>query len=230
MTKQEVIEKIKKCLALSASSNENEAEIALRQARALMDKHGIDELEMLAAGASESQTNSFAKKSPPNYESMLAANIGTAFGCHVLFTHSKYRHHGQWKFIGCGAAPEIAMYAFQVLYRQVKRQRAEHIKTKLKRCKTVTKVRRADLFCDGWVRSVAGKIKDFVGSDEQTAVIDAYLSKNYPTLSELKSRDRNPNPNMSDRDWNDYLAGRRSGSDAELNRGVHGNQSAGLLN
>jgi len=34
MTKKEAIDKIKKCLALSASSNEHEAELALRQAKA----------------------------------------------------------------------------------------------------------------------------------------------------------------------------------------------------
>ena len=48
MNKEDVIKKIKKCLRLSASSNEHEAETALRQARALMEKYGIDDAEMAA--------------------------------------------------------------------------------------------------------------------------------------------------------------------------------------
>lgn len=220
MTKSEVIDKIKKCLALSSSSNEHEAATALRQARLLMEKHGIGELEMLAAGASEAAIDSVAKKFPPHYESALSASIGAAFGCQVLFTHSRYRDHGQWKFIGCGAAPEIASYAFHVLNRQVKQQRAAHIKSKLKRCKPATKVRRADLFCDGWVRSVISKISDFAGTPEQDRAIEAYLTQNYPETTDLKSRDRNSGREICSRDLNDYAAGRKSGAEAELNRGV----------
>lgn len=36
-----ILAKIKKCLALASSSNPNEAATALRQARALMEKHGV---------------------------------------------------------------------------------------------------------------------------------------------------------------------------------------------
>lgn len=42
MTKEEVIKKIKKLLALSASANMHEAAIAMRHAEALMREHRID--------------------------------------------------------------------------------------------------------------------------------------------------------------------------------------------
>lgn len=35
------LSKIKKCLALSSSDNPHEAAAAMRQAKALMDKHGV---------------------------------------------------------------------------------------------------------------------------------------------------------------------------------------------
>lgn len=38
---KDVFEKIKKCLALSKSSNENEATIALKQAKLLMDRNNL---------------------------------------------------------------------------------------------------------------------------------------------------------------------------------------------
>lgn len=227
MTKKEAIEKIKKCLALSASSSENEAETALRQAQALMAKFGVDEADMLAAGVSEAYAKAGALRQPANWESRLAGRVADAFGCNIIFKGGM--NASKWTFIGCGASPEIATYAFEVLFRQVKRQRTEHIKTALKRCKTVTKTRRADLFCEGWVQSVAGKINSFAGSEEQDAQIDAYMQLTYPSLVDMKTRNRNKSANLSDRDYNDFAAGRNNGQNAELNRGVDGSQSAGLL-
>jgi hypothetical protein len=46
MLDDRVLGKIKKCLALSASSNPHEAEVALRQAHALMAKHGVSSHEI----------------------------------------------------------------------------------------------------------------------------------------------------------------------------------------
>lgn len=228
MTKKEAIEKIKKCLALSASSSENEAEIALRQAQALMAKFGVDEADILAAGVSEAYAKAGALRQPANWESRLAGRVADAFGCNIIFKGGM--NASKWTFIGCGASPEIATYAFEVLFRQVKRQRAEHIKTALKRCKTVTKTRRADLFCEGWVQSVAGKINTFAGSENQDAQIDAYMQLTYPSLVDMKTRNRNKSANLSNRDYNDFAAGRNHGKNAELNRGVDGSQSSGLLN
>lgn len=227
MNKKAAIEKIKKCLALSASSNEHEAETALRQAQALMAKFGIDEDEMLAAGVSEAYAKAGALRQPANWESRLAGRIADAFGCNIIFKGSM--NTSSWTFIGCGASPDVAKYAFEVLFRQLKRQRADHIKTALKRCKTATKTRRADLFCEGWVHAVAGKIASFAGSEKQDAQIDAYMQITYPSLVTMKTRNRNKKASFSNRDFNDYAAGRNNGSDAELNHGVSGQQNQGLI-
>lgn len=231
--REKIIDKIKKCLRLSASSNEHEAEAALRQARKLMEAHGITVLDIQAAEAEERRAKSGAKNHPANWEAMLAAKIGKAFGCRIIFAkefdHRNFDFVGRWVFIGCGVAPEIGQYAFEVLYRQAKRARAEHIKTKLNRCGPTSKVRRGDLFSEGWVHAVAGKIEVFAGTEQQTAAIDAYMGKHYPTLGNLKSRDRNdPSRRLSDREYDDYASGRRAGKDAELNRGVGGSSPLAL--
>ena len=44
--RDKILDKIKKCLALSASSNEHEAEAALRQARKMMEANGITDLDI----------------------------------------------------------------------------------------------------------------------------------------------------------------------------------------
>lgn len=229
MDKNAILEKIKKCLALSASSNEHEAAAALRQARALMEKHGINDADVLAAGAGEKNAKSSASSTPSNWETMLASYVARGFGCSLLFSPGLFRNSGNWKFIGVGAAPEIATYAFTVLYRQLKRQRAEHIKTKLKRCKTATKTRRADLYCEGWVHAAAGKIAALAGTPEQEQAIDAYKAKHYPATCALNARDRNESRNLSDRDVMDYWQGQHSGRDAELNRGMGADGNMGLL-
>lgn len=221
--RKKIFEKIKKCMALSASSNEHEAAAALRQAHALMEKYNIDHEDVLAYEASEKYAKSGAKNKPVHWEGVLASRVADAFGCRIIFkTAGFFNDVGRWSFIGCGAAPEVAVYAFQVLHRQCKRARTEHINSNLRRCKTATKTRRADLFCEGWLRAVAGKILALAGNEEQTKAIDAYIAKNYPTLRDLSSRDRNDGRNISDREWGDVAAGVRSGKNAELNRGVSG--------
>lgn len=218
-----IMDRIRKCLALSASSNEHEAEAALRQARKLMDTHNITELDVQAAEAAEQRAKSGARTQPANWETMLAVKIGDAFGCQIVFA-GHWSHKGEWCFVGCGAAPEVAQYAFTVLLRQAKRAREEHIKARLKRCKTATKTRRADLFSDGWVRSVVGKIAAFAGGERQTEAIDAYMRKHHPVIGQLKSRNRNDGRTLRDHEYNDFAAGSRSGCDAQLNHGVGGGE------
>ncbi|WP_334158678.1 DUF2786 domain-containing protein [Oryzomicrobium sp.] len=221
-----ILDKIKKCLALSASSNEHEAEAALRQARKLMEAHGITDLDIQAAEAEECRAKAGAKSNPANWETMLAAKVGEAFGCRVIFSNGYFwDEKGEWCFIGCGAAPEVAHYAFTVLHRQAKRSREEHIKAKLKRCKVATKTRRADLFSEGWVRSVVGTIAAFSGNDQRAAAIDAYMAKHHPNLSNLKPRNRNDGRKLRDHEYDDYDAGSRSGRNAQLNHGIGGTAS-----
>lgn len=53
MSREELLRKIRACLRLSTSANEHEAAAALRQARALMEKHGVSHAEALAGEVSE---------------------------------------------------------------------------------------------------------------------------------------------------------------------------------
>lgn len=227
MSKEKIIDKIRKCLALSASSNEHEAAAALRQAKKLMEAHGVTDLDIDAAEAQECRTKASAKTKPANWEAALAAKVADAFSCTVLFLGGWSQ--GAWSFIGCGASPEVAKYAFTVLARQAKRARDAHIKTKLNRCKTATKTRRADLFSEGWVRSVTATIHAFVANEHQAKSIDAFLTKHYCARQDLAPRDRNGKRKLSDKELNDYFAGHMSGKDAELHQGVGGTAAQGLL-
>lgn len=216
MTKEEIIEKVKKCLALSQSANEHEAAIALRQAQRLMAAHGISDLDILAAGASEARAKSGATSKPASWEARLSGIVADVFGCRVIFMGGA----GEWNYIGCGVAPELAKYAFDVMFRQARRARTDYIANRLKRCKTTTKTRRADLFSAGWVDVAAGKISAYAGSDQQNDAIAAYVDQHYPALVDGSTINRNKGKALRGHEVGDLLAGCISGRGADLNRGV----------
>lgn len=228
-----IIDKIKKCLALSASSNEHEAAAALRQAQKLMAAHGISDLDLQAAEAAEKRSRAGAIKYPANWETALADKIAETFGCRLIFGRSLLDaatgvYAGNWVFIGTGAAPEIAGYAFEVLFRQARVGRSEYIKSRLTRCHPANKTRRADIYCEGWVWAVTALITRFAGGETHQAAIDAYVAKHYPALRSAQSRDRigdrlRPNEAM------DYVHGQRGGRDAQLSRGVGGAEARKAL-
>lgn len=218
MDKKTAIDKIKKCLALSKSANENEATAALRQARALMEKFSVSELEMLAAEVSEANAKAGAKRTPAQWENGLAVLVSEAFGCELIFAPGW--SGSAWRFIGCGAAPEVAQYAFSVLLRQVKKERAAFTKNECKRLKPANKTRRADLFCDAWVSSVARQVRQFAGLPVNKPAIDAYMAQHYSRCKPLEAIDRNDGRKLQDKDWDAVDAGHRAGKNAQLNHGV----------
>lgn len=215
-----IMDKIKKCLALSASSNEHEAAAALRQAQKMMEAHDISDVDVKAAQAEERKAKAGAKSNPANWEAMLASRVGASFRCRVVFQPGW--RTGEWLFIGCGSTTEVAAYAFAVLHRQARHARKAHIETGLKRCKSTTKTRRADLFCEGWVHAVARLIQAFAISEEDTSAIEAYMLTRYPSQKPLAATDRNKGRNLSSRELDDFHSGHMTGRDARLNRGVDG--------
>ncbi|MBS0476510.1 MAG: DUF2786 domain-containing protein [Proteobacteria bacterium] len=219
--KARILDKIRKCMALSASSNEAEAAAGLREARAVVDKDGVSADDVLASEAGLSQAKAGAASRPANWEATLAGRVGLVFGCKVVFSRTAWGRPSSWVFIGTGANHDVATYCFDVLFRQIRKARAEHIKTALRRCKATTKTRRADLFCEGWVATAIGKLDAMTLGERDQQALDAFVAQRFPTLRDLQATDRNAGKKtFSDRDYNDYAAGRVSGRSAELNRGV----------
>lgn len=221
-----IIAKIKKCLALAKSSNEHEAAAALRQAQKLMQAHGVSDLDIEHADVQEESVRAGAYLNPSRWESALAGDVGAAFGCRVVFVRDPMAREGKWMFVGVSPAGEIARYAFEVLFRQVKHARANHIKTVLKRC-TTTRTRRADLFCEGWVIAATELVERFAVGEEQRVKIAGYLASRH-NLSSFTPRDRNAGRALSERDYGDLEAGHRAGRDAQFNRGVAGGERLAL--
>ena len=217
--KARILGKIRKCFALSQSSNENEAATALRQAQALMREYDITESALLASEVSEAYAQSSVASKPAQWESSLAALVANTFGCQVVFNRYDSKK-AQWTYIGCGAAPTLSHYAFEVLFRQVKKARMDYIHKKLFRCKQSNKTLRADIFCVAWVISVQKLVGDFAGSEQNKQAIDAYLKLEYADLNSLKSITRYQLEKLTQREQNDWQNGYHSGKEARLHRAM----------
>jgi hypothetical protein len=213
-----IIEKIRKCLALSTSANEHEAASALRQAQKLMERYGITDADVIASSVDEREARAGAYARPAVWESALVSICARTFGCRSLL--ARKGRVGYWRFIGVGSAPEVCQYAFEVLARQIRKKRSEFIKSL--KCKRTTKVRRADIFCGAFVVALQKTVKEFSGR-EDAAAIEAFIGKNYPDLGTCNLTMRG----CDQKTWRveDYRAavvGQDAARDVSLLKPVHG--------
>lgn len=236
MTREQVIAKVKKCLRLSKSSNEHEAAAALRQAQKLMEKFQLGTEELLAHDASETRVRSGSAAVPSSWEARLARMVADAFACDYIFCpaslHDRYRSrafgaprpNGEWAFIGCGPSAHLAQFAFVVLMRNLRRERAAYMSSTLKRCSTKTKTKRADIYCIGWVAAVSDKVKRLARPENETRAIVAFKSKAYPATEVFEPRSRMKRRSLGLRDQDDLMQGARSGSQVDIRQPMSGDR------
>lgn len=224
MTRDEAIDKIKKCLALASSPEAHEAAAALRQAQKLMEQFNVNDLDISMADVCEASQR--AKNVPiVRWETSLASMVATAFGCVHLTTvqpqlrASGWRNERRYVFIGVSPASEIAGYAFEVLADQCAKGRRLYMAAQSKNCKPKTKVARGDRYAEGWIVAIDGKLERFAGRAEDSQLIERYMEQKYPDLIEAKVKDRTTGRNISDSHW---FAGHRDGQKANLNHGIGG--------
>ncbi|ARV17393.1 hypothetical protein AEP_00431 [Curvibacter sp. AEP1-3] len=223
MNRDKALSKIKKCLALAASSNRHEAAAAMRQAQKLMAEYGLTESDVSLADVAEREAPA-RMAAITRWESTLARIIAVAFGCeHFSRTNytlpawgARVKQRG-YVFVGVGAAPEIASYAYTVLARQCAKDRLTHIRKQPKNCKPITKTARGDQFAMGWVYGVADLVETFAGAERNHALIEQYMERHHPDLAEAKVKDSTKGRNIS---HNDLAQGHQAGRSARLSKGL----------
>jgi hypothetical protein len=191
MDKDTALRRIRKCLALSASNEPEEAAAAMRQAQKLMEQFNIEHPELQASTASHQWVKSRAKARPPLYEVHMANVLAKGFGCDLIFSQEWLSAdlHGGYNFIGVAPAPEIASYTFTVLRRKLLQARADYTAIALKRYRK-NKVAAADAFCTGWAVSACGKVLPAAPVPEQVRAIAAYRAREFGATSVTKGNDR----------------------------------------
>ena len=216
-----ILAKIRKCLALAKSANENEAAAALAKARQLMDEHDIDAETLALSEIEECAVRGQRAQRPPKWEGLLVLSVHRALNVTSFIDENLDR-----RFVGRGATPEIAGYAFTVLFRQLKKARADYVASRLKRCKPGRKRQRADIFCEAWAAAVFVKICQLVQASEIDATVENYLAVQHPGLVTVKNRAAKISGGGASQD---YWRGRQAGDAVELNQGVSGRQAQELL-
>ncbi len=213
--------KIRKCLALAKSANEHEAAAALAKARSLMEEHGVTDAHLAMADVEEATARASRTIKPPRWENFLCNAVEQALNVHAFISSN-----GDRTFVGRGATPQIATYAFAVLFRQLKAARSSYIASHLKRCKPGRKRQRADIFCEAWAYAVLAKIAALAPERQDDAGVGQYLAVHYPNLVPVTGR----GAKMKGRGvWDDHSRGRSAGGAVNLNQGVSGGAAPLML-
>lgn len=198
-----ILNKIKKCLALAGSSNPNEAATALRQAHALMEKHGVSahDVTMADIGEASVESRTMARDKPAHWEARLAALVGEAFGCQMMVSHTVFVkggghvNEGRFIYVGLKQQAEVASYTATVLIRKCKVARQQWLSENfggvglgVKGIKA-KKTRMGDMFAEGWVEAIRRLVKEFANPPEvEDAIrkhIDQVSSGNAPPMRSI---------------------------------------------
>lgn len=232
MKLEDALRKIKKCLALARdkAADPTVAAAALRQAQALMAEYQVSQDDARLTDVTIERC-SVRTKTHPQWESYLARAVAQAFGCDFIWTRE-----GRWLghrhicetgvvFVGIGAAPQIAGYAWDVLSRQCAKARLAHIRSQPARCKPITLTARGDEFAAGWVVAATVALQKFAGTDADWLLISNFMKATWPNSREVSPSDRTKGRNVS---TNDFHRGFVEGRNAQIKHGV-GAASQGLL-
>lgn len=113
-----IIEKISKLLALSESSNPNEAALALARAQKLMQEHSISANDLSFASIVEQSENIPSIIKDSRLYSLLAGIVSKAFGVQSIFNYEG-RSIKKVTFIGSNERTPSACYIFTIIARQL---------------------------------------------------------------------------------------------------------------
>ena len=216
MNKEKVLDKIKKCLALSKSANEYEAAQALRQAQALMEKYEVNAVDIALSEVSEQKVDRKMAFKLANWQWRVANMIADVFGC------QSYQRGETMVFYGIGNRAEISAYAFDVVYRQISADRRKFLKTCRAR-KPAHRTYLADQFCDGWIMGAWEKVRKFEMSDEEKAIMDGYKKKEHPDMTEARTRDAKSSILQgSTMEYEALAQGMESGKQVQLHHAMNG--------
>jgi hypothetical protein len=124
--KTQVIDKIRKLLALSNSTNEHEAALAASHAQRLLSEHNLAmaDIEPDNKPQSADKVEATVSKTLPKWVRHLSAGVCTAFDCQAI--HNPVV--GKMTFIGVGADVQIAAYTFAYLDKTVRKLCANYMK------------------------------------------------------------------------------------------------------
>ncbi|QHD06569.1 DUF2786 domain-containing protein [Pseudomonas sp. R76] len=234
---ERAIRKIKHCMALAQSTNENEAATALRQAQALMREYRLTEMDVKLSDVGEVESALFRAKRRPAWDQQLSIAVADAFSCTTLrrrkWSCSKDQIIECATFVGVSPAQNIALYAYESLHTKLSLARKEYcsaVRSGIHRSQYSPETA-GDHFALAWVWEVQSKLKALVpqGDDDPlwNAVIgqglvaiqaqDKALISEYLATKDIRESRKSKGVEL---DMNAQIAGMLAGSKVELHAGI----------
>ncbi|WP_439954296.1 DUF7168 domain-containing protein, partial [Escherichia coli] len=125
-------------------------------------------------------------------------------------------------YYGPDERPQVAVYSFEVLGKQLAKARREYTATLRKNINPATKVARADTFCSAWVNGAYAVISDFAVTEAEETLMENYRSKKLSQgMKKLEPRKPGKASGTDDAANQGYRAGRN----AQLHHGISGTPS-----
>lgn len=167
----DILDKVKKLLALSSSPNPNEAAAALSKARALMDEHAISYDDLIESDIKESSGRPYKAKNMPYHLDILSLAVAELFSCKV-YQSTRWSHTVPHKlrgfedkfvsypvFVGYEPSNELCKYCYDNLVRKLTKARNNYISGSSIRSQ-ISKDK--DAYAFGWVHGVRNNIKHLI--------------------------------------------------------------------
>lgn len=197
MDRAKILDKIKKCLALSKSPNEHEAAAALRQAQKLMERHGITERDIGAIGYGfervdtsiqrgkgryNKRTGAFTAPKVPVTLAYIVNLMEDAFGVRPVYSTPIRETDPNWSVTYYGPEHRVvlAAYAHTVVARAVEAGWQTFLKDNVHFKKRAGG--RAGYYV-GWLGAVRKQIEEFGMTDEEKAATDLVVKSNTRALT-----------------------------------------------
>ena len=227
-SKDNIIKRIKKCLAIAGDSaaTSNEAATALRQAQSLMRKHDLSMIDVENADFKITQQFKKMAKQQPKWKRFLFSSIARAFGIHVMQTcelnQTTKRYEYGYSFYGINERPELAQYAFDIIMRQLRKAKKEFL-IKNGYLSASKKRKIGEDFCLGFVYALNDKIVAF-SSDERTKAKEDALVKQYEEQTGIRIKKSRSSRSIVDYDA--YSFGQAAGEQVVLNHAMNNGQQS----
>ena len=234
---ERAIRKIKHCLALAQSANENEAATALRQAQALMREYRLTEMDVKLSDVGEVESALFRAKRRPAWDQQLSIAVADAFNCTTLrrrkWSQSKCQLIECATFVGVSPAQNLALYAYEALHTKLTHARKRYcsaVRSGVHRSQYSAETA-GDHFALAWVWEVQSKLKALVpqGDDDpldHTATgheLVAIQAQDKALISEYLASQNIRESRKSkgvELDLNAQIAGMLAGRKVELHAGI----------
>lgn len=234
---ERAIRKIKHCLALAQSANENEAATALRQAQALMREYRLNEMDVKLSDVGEVESALFRTKRRPAWDQQLSIAVAEAFSCTTLRRRTWSSAKGQViecaTFVGVSPAQNIALYAYEALHTKLTQARKAYcsaVRSGVHRSQYSAETA-GDHFALAWVWEVQSKLKALVPQADgdplsqpgtghnliATQAQDKALISQYLATQDIRESRKSTSVEL---DMNAQIAGMLAGSKVELHAGI----------